>query len=77
MCTHYVPHENSENGMPIGAGISFSSTPRKFLHSISIPPNTLQILWKVLLECQIDMLVHVGSLCYKHWHVNLDAILIK
>lgn len=59
MCTHYVPQENttqgiSENGMPRGASISFSQImPCKFLHSITIPPNTLQILSKVLLECQM------------------------
>lgn len=33
-------------GMPIGAGISFSQMQScKFLHSISIPPNTLQIVY--------------------------------
>jgi hypothetical protein len=58
MCTHYVPQENttqgiSENGMPGGACVSFSQMPCKFLHSIRVPPNTSQILSKVLQECQM------------------------
>jgi hypothetical protein len=39
-----------ENRVPAGVGILFSEIAHQFLHSVSVPPNTLQILLEVFME---------------------------
>jgi hypothetical protein len=36
-----------KNGMPTGMSIFYSEMPCGFLGLVSVPPNTLQILWEV------------------------------
>jgi len=39
-----------ENRVPAGVGVLFSEMAHQFLHSVSVPPNTLQILLEVFME---------------------------
>jgi hypothetical protein len=36
-----------KNGMPTGMSVFYSEMPFGFLGLVSVPPNTLQILWEV------------------------------
>jgi hypothetical protein len=39
-----------ENRVHAGVGILFSEMTHQFFHSVSVPPNTLQILLEVFME---------------------------